>query len=168
MIFLTWTNRCCHKVTHVRFINGDSDCPNIPEFRVNKTKTMIKRLLKNNVNIKLSHCAKSVHIRSFPGRIFPHFDWIQNRKTPNKGTFHSVSLVREVFSQSVFSEFTHREIRWSVVILCSAWNKLYHYLLLSFIKIYTLTIKSCHKIKNRVIKIWSTRQKWMNKQLRKK
>ena len=97
MIFLTWTNRCCHRVAHVRFINGDSDCPNIPEFRVNKTKTMIKRLLKNNINIKRSHCAKSVRIRSFPGHIFPHFDLMQNRKTPNKDTFLSVSLVREVF-----------------------------------------------------------------------
>lgn len=41
--FSTLNNQCCQEVTSVSFINGDFNCPNIPEFRVNKAKNMIEK-----------------------------------------------------------------------------------------------------------------------------
>ena len=112
VIFPTWTNRCCHGVAPVSFINGESDCQNIPDFRVNKTKKIKiyeTTTLTSNVLTAQKVCVFGVFLVC----IFPHFDWIRNRKIPNKDTFHAVSLLGEAFSLRVSSKFTHQKIRWN-------------------------------------------------------
>ena len=66
---------------------------------------MITNFGQQNSNLKLffeNYLVKSICIRSFSGRIFPHSDWIRRiqskrrkirtRKIPNTNTFHAVNI----------------------------------------------------------------------------